>query len=135
MKLKEKEGEMKINWGVTLIVVLAVVIIAAVAINSYKPTGQATSTFTSGANYGAITPGFNTQTQCTYVDENDGWDVTKKTTVRFYERTSGKYIEYADACVSQETVSENECEDGYRKTRLVNCPSETSCIDGACVVR
>ena len=126
---------METKWSVTLVVALVVIIVAVIAVNNYKSTGQATSTLTSGANYGAIGANFNTQTQCTYVDYNDGWSVTKKTTVRFYDRTSGKYIEYADACVSQETVSENECEDGYRKTRLVNCPSETSCIDGACISR
>ena len=115
------------------LIVVAVAIIAVIVISNYQSTGQATSTFTSGANYGAVSPRFSTQTQCTYVDENDGWDVTKKTTVRFFDRTSGKYIEYADACISQRTVSENDCEDGYRKVRAVNCPSEDSCIDGACV--
>ena len=126
---------MEKSLKIGLIVVAGIVIIAIVAMNGSQSTGQATSTFTSGANYGAINPGFNVQTQCTYVDENDGWDVLKKTTVRFYDRTSGKYIEYSDACSGQNSVSENHCEDGYRKTRLVNCPSETACIDGACVSR
>ncbi len=117
------------------LIVVAVAVIAVIVISNYQSTGQATSTFTSGANYGAIEPGFNVYTQCIYLGLNDGWDVTKKETVRFYDRTAGKYVEYSDACVSQETVSEMHCEDGYRKARLVNCPSETSCIDGACVPR
>ena len=124
---------MERNFKIALVVVLGIAIIAIIAINSFQSTGKVASTFTSGANYGPVNNNFNVYTQCTYLDENDGWDVTKKTNVRFYDRTSGQYIEYGDVCSGQESVSENHCEEGYRKVRLVNCPSETSCVDGACV--
>ena len=121
---------METKWKVTLIALVAVVVIL-IAVSNNQTTGNAT--FTSGANYGAINPGFSVYTQCIYLDLNDGWDVTKKECVKFYDRTAGKYTEYCDACSGQNSVSETHCEDGYRKTRLVNCPSDMHCVDGACV--
>ena len=123
--------ENKLKIGLASLVVIAVVVIA---LNISSPTGNAT--FTSGANYGPINPSFNIYTKCAYLDINDGWDVTMKTSVSYFDRTTGKTEEVSDACGgTSRSVVEQDCEDGYRKWRNVNCPSGMSCVEGACVPR
>ena|SRR3989344_6989241 len=112
-----------------LIVLIVIVILAFVFLQT-QPTGQAT--FTPGANYGPVEPNFNVFANCKYLGSDDGWDVTVKTEVEYLDRTTGRTGTYADAC-SGGGVTELHCEDGYRKARTVNCPSGTSCKDGACV--
>jgi len=95
-------------------------------------TGNAT--LTPGAYYGPIQEGFNLYTQCSYVNTDDGWDVMVPTTVKYFDKTTGQVSQYSDACVGGgNTVAELDCEFGYRKVRNVKCPSETRCVDGACV--
>ena len=112
--------------------VAVVVLILIVVIFANQTTGRAT--FTPGANYGPVNERFNLYPQCTYIDENDGWGVTKQTTVRYLNEITQQYEQYSDQCVGTgNTVSELHCEGGYRKARLVNCPSGTSCDNGACI--
>ena len=122
---------MKKELVIGIVIVLAVAVIVVVSMNSTQTTGQAA--FTPGANYGPIGQNFNVYTQCSYVTTDDGWDVTRQTTVKYYNKLEGAMEEYSDQCSGAESISELHCEDGYRKARLVNCPSGTACKSGACV--
>jgi hypothetical protein len=123
------EKRTKLIIGAIVLIVLVVIMFVVVQ----KPTGQAT--FTPGANYGPVQPNFNILTDCKYLNPDDGWDVTVKTEVQYRDRRNGRTETYADACTGSNSVTELHCEDGYRKARTVNCPSGTSCKDGACVAQ
>ena len=114
-------------------IAIAVIVIIVFGSNLFnQTTGQAT--LTPGADYGPINQKFNIYTQCKYVTENDGWDVTKKTQVEYLDITIGMKQYSEDSCgVTRTSVVEYNCESGYRKKRIVECPQGMQCRDGACV--
>jgi len=123
---------MKKEFRIGLIVVLAVVVIALI-VSNVNPTGNAT--FTPRANYGPVQQHFSVYTECAYVDTDDGWDVTTKSTVSYFNKLLGTYETVEDFCGDGlGSVIEHHCEDGYMKTRTVGCPSNQYCNQGVCVL-
>lgn len=120
------EKRYKIIAGV--IVIFAIIVIA---LNFTNTTGQAT--LTQGANYGPIKVD-STTNNCVYLTSDDGWDVTKKEKVQYFDVAKGVTEEIEDHCFPEGKVVEYHCNDAGREVnRLVQCPNQMVCSDGICV--
>jgi len=117
-----------------LFVIVAIVAIVAVgfALNSFSNSTTGQATLTPGANYGPIQTTSN-RVECNYLTENDGWDVTVKGEIKFYDKVAGISRTLADHCESPRTVVEYHCTTNYKQERVVNCPTGMRCSDGACI--
>jgi len=115
---------------ISIVVVAILLVIAFVFVN--QSTGQAT--LTPGANYGPVNNEYNLKTDCVYVSENDGWDVTKKGEVQFFDKSSGVTETRTDHCEEGNIrIREWHCEGNYAKSRLVQCPDQMTCKEGVCI--
>ena len=120
-----------------MIVLLAVVVVVALFIagNFIKSTGNVTET--NGANYGQVENRYDQYTNCVYVGENDGWNVMYKGTVKYTVKDTGAVETVEDTCIggpsNEYTLTEYDCENGYRRDRIVNCPNGFICSEGACI--
>ena len=116
-----------------IILIVAALILIIVAVNfSNKSTGNITGT-TKGASYGSLSTEYNKYKNCSYVAEDDEWDVMKKTTIQYYNTTGGGPFYIEDTCNGYKVVEYN-CDNGYRKRIYVICPDNMVCKDGACVL-
>lgn len=124
---------MKRGWVVISVIVIAVAALIVIYANPDQFTGRAT--LTSGANYGPIQTTSYVYHSCVYLTENDGWDVTKTTKVRYFDRLEGLTKEAADYCENDNKVREYNCQKGYMVYRPVVCPSNMVCKEGSCVYK
>ena len=115
----------------TVLIFIGVVALAVVLFNITKFTGNAT--VTQDANYGPIEDTGKAYHSCTYLTENDGWDVTRTRAVTYFDRLSGVTKEAVDYCDTSTKVREYNCLGGYMVYRPVICPSKMVCKDGSCV--
>ena len=123
--------------GLMIGAVLAVAVLAFVLIslNPGKTTGQATQT--PGANYGPIEQNPGVYMSCSYIGENDGWEVTKKATIQYVDKTiGGNPVIVSDHCEGSsqidDKVREYHCDGEVMQKRLVQCPNQQFCRDGIC---
>ena len=121
---------MKRGLTVALIFV-GVVVLAVILFNITKFTGNAM--LTQNANYGPIDDNGRVYHSCSYLTDNDGWDVTKTRAVKYFDRLDGMNKEAVDYCDTNTKVREYNCQDGYMVYRPVICPPRTICKEGSCV--
>ena len=117
--------------GVIISLVLVVVAALVLTFVSNQSTGMAT--LTSNANYGPIQETGQAYHSCSYITDNDGWDVTKTRAVKYFDRLDGMNKEAVDYCDTNTKVREYNCQDGYMVYRPVICPPRTICKEGSCV--
>ena len=117
----------------TLVVVLIIAVVVAVVLFGTdifsKSTGSAT--LTDGATYLQISKEANNYIDCVYITEDDGWDVTKKATMQYYDKKEKKTLTITDTCEGDRVI-EYHCDNGYRRKRLAICPSGDVCKSGIC---
>ena len=113
------------------LIFVGVVVLAVILFNLTKFTGNAT--VTPNANYGPIEDTGKAYHSCSYLTENDGWDVTKTRAVKYFDRLSGASKEAVDYCDTGTKVREYSCLNGYMVYRPVICPSKMVCQGGSCV--
>jgi len=72
---------------------------------------------------------------CEYIGTSDGWDVTRRTSIKFKHIVDlGDYQTLTDFCSSGK-VYEYDCDNsGFVRSRLATCPDNYICEDGACVI-
>ena len=124
-----KKGITTVVVIVIAVIILAVVLLGTNYSNRDETTGDAT--LTPGASYRYA--GTNTKhIDCVYITEDDGWDVTKKATMQYYDKTEKKTVRVSDGCESDIDITEYDCDGTYIVKRYVVCPSDTKCEDGVC---
>ena len=121
---------MKKGLTIALILVCATVL-AVVLMNVTNVTGNAT--ITPNANYGPVEDTGKAYHSCSYLTDNDGWDVTKTRAVKYFDRLSGMSKEVVDNCETDTKVREYNCLNEFMVYRPVICPSRMVCKDGSCV--
>ena len=116
-----------------IVVVIIIALVLIVLTNLNKPTGKAT--LMSGASYGPISSEFDHYIDCVYITEDDEWDITKKTTIQYYNLTNGGPFYSSDYCEDKHMIIEYDCSDMAKKNkRWATCPSNRVCEDGACIL-
>ena len=118
--------------GVTVaLIFVGIVVLAVVLMKVTNITGNAT--ITPNANYGPIEDTGKSYHSCSYITDNDGWDVTKTLAVKYFDRLSGMNKEAVDYCDTNTKVREYNCLTGLMVYRPVICPPQMVCKEGSCV--
>ena len=117
----------------SVIITLVLVVVAALVLTFVSNQSTGMATLTSNANYGPIQETGQAYHSCSYITDNDGWDVTKTRAVKYFDRLDGINKEAVDYCDTSTKVREYNCVNGYMAYRPVICPSRTICEEGSCI--
>ena len=113
------------------LVLVGIVVLAVIFFNITNATGN--TTLTSNADYAVIDRNNLRYSNCIYLSDNDGWDVTLSGEVKYFNRLNGMEFTKKDECITRTKVREYNCIDGFMMERAVICPANMVCKEGICV--